>query len=145
MTGNCWNNYLADNTNFVYPQLKENLDNNDHFQFCLSSAQFLTNAGWSDLFIGKYDENDIKVQYYVTALCSLLMTMESNWSDVKAAQAMADATMTWNDYVIEIETITAKSLSVYTAKMGGMWSDAFNVCGLSIDVISNTIDTLEDY
>lgn len=145
MTGYCWNDYLADNKNFVYPQVKERLGNNGYFQFCLSSAEFLTNAGWDDLFKGKYDENDIKVQYYVIALCSLLMTMESNWADVKAAQAMADATMTWSDYVVEGATVTAGLLSAHAEGMGGMWSDAFDACGLSIDILSNTINTLNDY
>lgn len=142
MNGTCWNDYLANNKNFVYPQVKDRLENNRYFQFCLSSVEFLTNVGWADLFTGEYDENDVKVQYYVTALSSLLMTMEDNWSDVKAVQAKADATMDWQDYLAEFGSVTAGSLSAGT---NGAWETAFETCGMSIDILGSTIDTLEDY
>lgn len=142
INGSIWNDYLTDNRNFTYIQLKEKLESNGYFQACLSSANFLTNAGLSDLFIGGYDENDVKIQYYVTALCSLLMTMESNWTDIRIAQTKADATMNWKDYVNKGGTVFASLLS---GNSNGYLSAAFNVCGISIELLGNTIKSLENY
>lgn len=142
MTGPCWAGYLADKKNFVYPQVKDKLADNGYFQACLSAAEFLTNAGWADLFKGEYDADDVKVQYYVTALCSLLMTMEDNWENIRASQSKVDATMTWNEYAAEGASAVAGLLAENT---NGIWETAFTVCGISVDIIGNSIDTVEDY
>lgn len=142
MTGPCWAGYLADKKNFVYPQVKDKLVDDGYFQACLSAAEFLTNAGWADLFKGEYDADDVKVQYYVTALCGLLMTMEDNWESIRASQSKVDAIMTWNEYASEGASAVAGLLAENT---NGIWETAFTVCGISVDIIGNAIDTVEDY
>ena len=142
MTGPCWAGYLADKKNFVYTQVKDKLADNGYFQACLSAAEFLTNAGWADLFKGEYDADDVKVQYYVTALCSLLMTMEDNWENIRASQSKVDATMAWNEYAAEGASAVAGLLAENT---NGIWKTAFTICGINVDIIGNAIDTVEDY
>ncbi len=53
MSGSSWNDYLTDDKNFVFPQVKDQLKNNIYFQFCLSVTEFLTNAEWGSLFVGE--------------------------------------------------------------------------------------------
>lgn len=143
MTGPCWDGYLADKKNFVYPQVKDELADNGFFQACLSSAEFLTNADWANLFNGEYDADDVKVQYYVTALCSLLMTMEDNWEGIRASQSKADATMTWNEYVAEGASVIAGCLA--EENIPETLKTALTACGISISVIGDSIETVDDF
>jgi len=143
MTGPCWDGYLVDKKNFVYLQVKDELADNELFQACLSSAEFLTNAGWANLFKGEYDADDVKVQYYVTALCSLLMTMEDNWEDIRASQSKADATMTWNEYVTEGTSVIDGCLT--ENNIPETLKKALTVCGINISVIGDSIETVDDF
>lgn len=144
---NTWSDYLTNDKKMAYVQFINKAEDNGYFQFCISSVETLTNASWSNFFQGTFDESDVKVQYYVSALSSLLMTMECNLSDVIATHAEADATMRWKNYMEEGLSVVTSIASKGGGSIGGIegmgFEMAFDVCGVSIDAILNEIDTLD--
>lgn len=128
---------------YVYNKWVDVLKNNKLFHAELDAVHFLTDASWSDIFFGSYDADDVKVQYYVSALSSLLMTMEDNLSDARTSQAKATSSMTWRDYAVETGLLVTGYLSQFAG--GKNWQEAFETCGISLDILNSTVNTLEHY
>ena len=135
---------LSDDSIYGYNHAAEELNGNRTFQIMLDATHFLTESSWIDILGGTYDVDDIKVQYYVTALSSLLMTMEENLADTRAAQAKATASMTWTDYAAKTGSALA---GVFAGAAGGdaLFQSAFTLCGIGIDTVGDSIQTLEHY
>lgn len=127
----------------AYPELSEDLKNNKVFQAALESAQFLTEKSWGDVLMGDFTNDDLKTEYYVTALSSLLMTMEDNLADTRVNQAKATTSKNVMDYVTDIGSITANALS--TAAGNSSIGTAASYCGIGIDAIADTLNSVERY
>ena len=137
---------LSSGSIYGYSESAEKMKNNKHIQPTLDIAHFLIEASWYEVMFGEYDVDDIKLSYYVTALSSLLMTMEDNMGDMKVAQARATASMTWLDYAEKAASAAAAFGGVYSGDVGyKRLETAFEICGIGIDTLGDTINTRQHY
>lgn len=139
-----WLQYLANDSMWGFVHISEDLNSNQAFQFVLDAEERITSFSFSDIykyFFGEDPRQEDIVEYYVTALSSLMMTLEANLDDVRNEQARADATMGWEDYLAKGEQLAFSSMA-YIAE-GSVFETAFSTCGISVDIIADSLSSFE--
>ena len=154
MNGFYWHEYLTNDNSFGYVQVAEKLKNDGSFQICLSFAEKLSTLGWSDVFQGKlFSNEDVIIQYYVSALSSLFLTLDTPIADVRSEQVKADNTMTFFDYFSKAGKVTADVMEIIAGskskagevtakemeKIKKRFKAAFSACGISLDFLDDTL------
>lgn len=137
---------LTDGEAWAYNVVATNLKNNKSFMAGLDSAHFLAEASWLDVLGGTYNVDDIKVQYYVSALSSLLVTMDYQTIKIRSKQAKLTASMTWQDYVEKGASVLADLVGLDASFSGNSgFANAFDACGIAIETVTDSLETFEHY
>ena len=140
-----WKQYLANNDRWVFVQIAERIRSDKGFQFFFDAGERLLSLDFSDIFHFLMELEDPRqediVEYYVMALSSLLMTMNTNMDDIRNAQANADATMGWEDYLAEGTQLAYSAASIFVKYP--VISEAFSIGNISVDIIADSLESFE--
>lgn len=121
MEGWTWSQYLQNDTNFQFVKFSQKVDESPFLSGIINVS--LSIADGIDIYKLLLDGtdalsgDDVEIGFYEDAILSLLMTMEQDVSGSLAQQAKADATMTFQDYVMDAADATVGVLSPFTGDL----------------------------
>lgn len=150
MEGWTWRQYLQNDSKWGFVKFSQEVDQSPFLRGIIKVA--LSVADGIDIHKILFDGtdalsgDDVEIGFYEDAIMSLLMTMEQDISADLKLQAKADATMTFKDYMVDgTEAIAGAGVGLFTDSTAVAKSLSTLVDGLSgsLDILSNTIDSLE--